>query len=145
MLPSSAISKGKALEDFIVDELRSSGLDKRAYRQRGSGNGLNKGDVWNDLGICFEAKNTHGCNPKKIMEQATREGLGTQEPVGVWHPPHKPLEESLVIINWKFFLKLLKKEKNTESQVINPDKQTAWKIKTLISSAKAVLKEIDLL
>ena len=51
--PKSNIQKGKQLENFIVDRLRITGLDTRAYRQKGSGNGLNKGDIWNDLNISF--------------------------------------------------------------------------------------------
>jgi len=49
MKPTTAIQKGKQLEDFITDELRASGLDRRAYRQKGSGSGFNKGDSWNSL------------------------------------------------------------------------------------------------
>ena len=63
MKTQSAIQKGKQLEEFIVDELRLSGLDRRAYRQKGSGNGLNKGDVWKDLNLCIEAKNQKNFSP----------------------------------------------------------------------------------
>ena len=39
MKPKSAIEKGKLLEDHIVDRIRGIGLDPRAMRSSGSGNG----------------------------------------------------------------------------------------------------------
>jgi hypothetical protein len=101
--PKSAIQKGKELEEFIVQRLRLTGLDTRAYRQKGSGSGLNKGDVWNDLNLCFEAKNTAKPNLGPSLKQVNREALGTQIPVMVWHRPRTPLEDSVVIIDWHLF------------------------------------------
>lgn len=140
MNPKSAIAKGKLLEDFIVDRLRTTGLDIRAYRQRGSGNGKNKGDVWNDLNLCFEAKNTAKPNLNNTLKQVNRESLGTQIPVMVWHMPNTPLEDSKVIIDWHYYEKLLLKTK--EPTTTNPDREFKWKVQRLVDSAKAVLKEL---
>jgi hypothetical protein len=94
MKPKSAIAKGKILEEFISDRLIKSGLDVRAHRQKGSGNGEAKGDVSNCLGLCFEAKNTANFQAKQYWEQAKRESLGAQIPCIVWHQNNIPLEES---------------------------------------------------
>lgn len=140
MRVQSKIQKGKELENWIVERLRLSGLDKRAYRQKGSGSGLNKGDIWNDLNICFEAK-----NQKKFQQawfkQAEKESMGTQEPIIVWKPPHKPLDNSFVMLKWDFFEKLLKHRK--EPVVKEPDRAVAWKIKSAINSLKSLLKELE--
>jgi len=132
--------KGKELENFIVDRLRSSGLDTRAYRQKGSGNGMNKGDIWNDLNLCIEAKNTAQPNLNKTLRQVNREALGTQIPVMVWHMPHTPLEDSHVIIDWHYFETLLKKTR--EPTTLNPDRAFKWKVDRLRQDCKAILKEL---
>lgn len=140
MNPRSAIQKGKELEDFVVSRLRATGLDNRAYRQKGSGNGLHKGDVWNDLNLCFEAKNTAKPNLGPTLRQVRRESLGTQEPVVVWHMPHTPLEDSQVIISWQYFEALLVKSKQPAS--LAPDRDLRWKLERLKQAANAVISEI---
>jgi len=141
MKTQSAIAKGKLLESFIVDRLRATGLDIRAARNPGSGNGKLKGDIWNDLNICFEAKNTANPNLGPTIKQVRREALGTQIPVIVWHPPQIPLEDSVVIIDWHYFEELLLKTQ--QPKTINPDRALAWKVKSLIQSAKQLLKELE--
>jgi len=140
MNPKSNIAKGKILENWIVDRLRLSGLDTRAYRQKGSGSGLNKGDVWNDLNLCIEAKNQKNFS-QEWAKQAKRESMGTQTPVVVWHPPQVPLEDSVVIIQWCYFEELLLKSKDPELK--QPDRAVAWKVKSAINSLKALLKELE--
>ena len=124
-----------------MDRLRITGLDTRAYRQKGSGNGLNKGDIWNDLNISFEAKNQKTSKIKEWMKQSEADSLGTTNPVVVWHPPQVPLEDSLVIIKWPYFEDLLAKSKSPEMK--EPDRQVAWKIKNTIVALKALLKELE--
>jgi hypothetical protein len=141
--PKSAIQKGKELEEFIVQRLRLTGLDTRAYRQKGSGSGLNKGDVWNDLNLCFEAKNTAKPNLGPALKQVNREALGTQIPVMVWHMPRTPLDDSKVIIDWSYFEALLGKSKMKESEIENPDRAVAYKLRRFIQYGKDLLKELE--
>lgn len=140
MNPKSNIAKGKILENWIVDRLHISGLDIRAYRQKGSGNGLNKGDVWNDLNLCIEAKNCKNFS-QDWFKQVKRESLGVQIPVVVWHKNQVPLEDSVVIISWNYFEELLLKSK--EPELKQPDREVAWKVKSAINSLKALLKELE--
>ena len=140
MNPKSAIAKGKELENWIVDRLHISGLDTRAYRQKGSGNGLNKGDVWNDLNLCIEAKNCKNFS-QDWFKQVKRESLGVQIPVVVWHKNQVPLDESVVIISWNYFEELLLKSKEPELKQM--DRQVAWKVKSAVNSLKALLKELE--
>jgi len=140
MKPITAIQKGKQLEEFITDELRSSGLDRRAYRQKGSGSGLNKGDSWNSLGLCIECKNQHNFSPK-WYQQAEKESMGTQEPIVVWHAPQTPLEASMVFITWSYFKKLLLKSKEPP-KINEPSRELKWRLQRLIDDAKSVIKEL---
>jgi hypothetical protein len=139
----SAIAKGKELENWIVERLRLSGLDTRAYRQKGSGNGLNKGDIWNDLNICFEAKNTKNLALGATLKQVRREALGTQNPVIVWHPPHTSLEDSVVILDWHYYESLLLKVKNSTPAYQNPDRTADWALRNLSNAIKKVQKELN--
>jgi len=136
----SRIQKGKELENWITDRLRLSGLDRRAYRQKGSGNGLNKGDIWNDLNLCIECKNQKNFS-KDWYKQAEKESMGTQEPIVVWHPPQLPLEASMVFINWDYFEKLLIKSKNPPD-IKSPNKNLKWKLEKLRQVANEVIKEL---
>jgi hypothetical protein len=139
MKPNSAKAKGNLLEDWIVNRLILSGLDTRAYRQKGSGSGLNKGDVWNSLNLCIEAKNQTNFKPA-WFKQAEKESLGQQEPVVVWHPPNKPLDDSKVFINWNYYEKLLLKAKEPKST--KPTRDFRWRLENLKSAIQKVLKEL---
>lgn len=139
MLPRSAIQKGKELEDFIAEELRSSGIDPRAQRQKGSGNGLNKGDIWNAAGICIEAKNTKKFYFDGAWHQAVRESMGTQEPVVVWHRPQTPLSDSIVFMKWEFFKEMLKHKSDTQGKGEILEK---WQVKNHLQQAVVHLKQV---
>lgn len=141
MKPTTAIQKGKKLEEFITDELRSSGLDRRAYRQKGSGSGLAKGDVDNALNLCIECKNQKNFSPQ-WYKQAEKESMGTQEPIVLWHPPQVPLEASMVFISWDYFKKLLLKSKEP-ANIKEPSRELKWRLQRLVESAKSVIKELE--
>ena len=140
MTPKASIQKGKELENWIVNRLRISGLDERAYRQKGSGNGLHKGDIWNDLGICFEAKNTRNYPGKNTFQQVEREAMGYVEPLVVWHPPQTPMEASKVIMNWDFFERLMIKAREPRTE--NPDKSLKYSLSRLKQNINEVLNKI---
>jgi len=141
MRQQSRLQKGKDLENFVVDRLRFSGLDKRAYRQRGSGNGKNKGDIWNDLSICFECKNQRNFSPK-WFEQAEREGMGTQEPIVVWHKPQTPIEASFVFMAWDYLEKLLVKS-SIPPTITEPTRDAKWKGERLKQALKDFMAEME--
>lgn len=140
----SAIAKGKLLENWIVERLRITGLDTRAMRNSGSGNGKNKGDVWNDLNICFEAKNTAKPNFNESLKQANREAMGTQTPVVVWHMPNTPLENSKVVLDWHYFESLLVKIKDGTPAYQNPDRSADYALRNLSQAIKKVQKELNI-
>lgn len=135
------MAKGKELENFVVDRLQKTELDKRAYRQKGSGSGLNKGDCWNALNICFECKNQKRFS-SQWFSQAERESLGTQEPVLVWHKPQTPIEASFVFITWDYFEKLLVKSKEPKT-LSEPTKELKWKGERLKQALKDFMTEME--
>lgn len=145
MNPRSAIQKGRELENFWKELLRITGLDTRAYRTPGSGSGKEKGDVATDIeingrGMTTECKNTKKF-PHDSLLQAKKEAGNYNIPLVLWHPPQKPLDESMIVINCHDFLEIIKKAK--EPVLVNPDKTTQYKLQRLIQSAREVLKELE--
>lgn len=131
---------GKELEEWIVKRLKVTGLDRKARVQKQSGAGLNKGDIWNKLNICFEAKNRKSFKIK-WFEQAKKDSLGYQEPVVVWHHSEKtPGDNVKVVLNWDYFEKLLLSAQQPETK--EPDRELRWEIEQLKRAAQAVIKKL---
>lgn len=141
MKTQSKIQKGKELEEWIVNRLRISDLDNRAYRQKGSGSGLNKGDIWNDLNIHFEAKNQKNFGGKQWFKQMEKDNVAFLKECLVWHMPQTPLEETKVIINWDWFEELLKKSK--EPAMVSLDRELKWKLQKGVDILKSIIKELE--
>lgn len=143
MKPKSAIAKGKELEKWIISRLKASRLDNRAHRTPGSGSGLQKGDVANDLNLAIEAKNTKTFS-SSYWKQAKEQTKLSQRTVLVWHPPQKPMDDSLVMIDWYFFEELLKHwRKETHSEIQEPDRETKWLLENMVKTAKKLIKKLE--
>lgn len=131
---------GKELEEWIAERFKITGLDKKARPQKMSGAGLNKGDIWNKLNLCIEAKNRKSFK-MKWFEQADKDSLGHQEPIIVWHQPEKlPGEDVKVVLNWDYFEKLLLSAQQPKSK--DPDRELRREIENLKNSAQSVIKKL---
>lgn len=99
---------GNELEEFVSNLIKE--MDSSARPQPGSGNGLRKGDISNNLGFCIECKNSINFQWKDAVRQVKRESMGYQKEVIVWHPTQEgaPLDDSLVIVNIHTFIDLLR-------------------------------------
>jgi hypothetical protein len=139
---ASAKAKGNLLEDFIVDWLRNSKLDTRAYRQKGSGSGLNKGDIWNSLNIHFECKNQKQASFKEWFRQIEEENVSNLPAALIWHLPQTALENSKVVIDLWFFEKLLQhyREKRT---VETPNKEIKYLLERIKTDAHQLIKKLE--
>ena len=135
--------KGKELEEWIANRLRESGLDPRAYPQKGSGSGLKKGDIWTALDIHIEAKNTAKPKFTEWKKQLKSENVSHLPELLVWHMPQTSLADTQVLISWDFAEELLKSWKGeVKIQTIqNPDlKYTAEKA---VFAIKDLLKKLS--
>lgn len=139
MTPQSVIAKGKVLENFIVDRLRVSGLDPRAARNPGSGNGVAKADIWNSLNLAIECKNQKNFS-QDWLKQSERQATGGQPWCVIWHRPKTPLEDSVVILPLWHYEELLKR--NKEPVMKEMDKTVKWKVESLKRAANELLKEL---
>lgn len=114
MKAKSAIAKGKLLDDYVVSQLREKGIDPRAMRSHGSGNGnTEKSDIWTSTMILgqnagFECKNHATLHIPEWWRQTKKlESLG-REPVLVFKQFGESMGETKVVIYLDTLLELIK-------------------------------------
>lgn len=105
--------KGRALENYVADQIRDKGLDLRARAEISSGAGnREKGDIWTSLMILgqnagIECKNQVTLHIPEWWKQTKKlESLG-REPVLVYKLPYEPLGSTLCTIYFETLLELL--------------------------------------
>lgn len=140
----SAKQKGKILENWLVERLRLSGLDKRAYRQKGSGSGLLKSDIWTSLNIHFECKNQKKFR-SEWFKQVKEENVSNFPSVIIWHLPQTPLEDSKAIVDFWWLEELLKKTKKPPkiSEISEPSKELKWRLAKFKQNCQKIIKELE--
>ena len=114
MNPKSAIAKGKALENWVSQQLREKGIDPKAYRSHGSGNTCTeKSDIWTSTMILGQNAGIECKNQKTIAipdwwrQTRKLESLG-REPVLVFKIQHAPMGDTLATVYLDSLLDLIK-------------------------------------
>lgn len=114
----SQVQKGKLLEEHVALQIREKGLDPKAYRSHGSGNGnTEKGDIWTSLmmlgqNVGIECKNQKTLSIPDWWRQTKKlESLG-REPILVFKQFGEPLGETKCVIYLDSLLELLKEIKD---------------------------------
>lgn len=114
MKASSAIAKGKLLEDYVAQQIRDKGIDPKAYRAHGSGNGnTEKGDIWTSMMILgqnagIECKNQKTLSIPDWWRQTKKLEKLSREPVLVFKQFGEPLGETKCVIYLDTLLELIK-------------------------------------
>jgi hypothetical protein len=145
MKSKSIIEKGKRLEKFLCQEIEAMGLGV-SVRTPGSGNGLHKGDIFNNLKFLFECKNEKQVNILKNIDQAKNQAEKGNKWPEKWalisrDPRYPEFEKVYATIDLWQFLELLKR--NEEPMIKEPDRQTSWHIKSAISALKLLEKDFN--
>lgn len=144
MNPRSAIQKGKRFEDWIAHQTELAGLGA-ARREIGSGSGTRKGDIAWALEYTPEAKNEASVPSWLIkrVEQAERQAMGVQPWILIVRDPRKSETNmgAFVTMDFHEWLNLVKR--NDEPKIKEPDRETAYKLRRLVESAKQVIKELE--
>ena len=110
----TAVQKGKLLEDYVADQIRAKGLDPKAYRAHGSGNGnREKGDIWTSLQILginagIEVKNQKVIKIPDWWRQTRKLQNLDREPVLVFKEHLAPMGDTLAVIYLDTLLELIK-------------------------------------
>lgn len=107
--PRSAKAKGREGENRVRDKLRQTKIDPKAYRNPGSGNGLQKGDIYSPrTGFTIEVKHSKNIGIK-AWYQAVREAVGDYtKPLLWWWPHRENFENSIVVMRGCDLIELLK-------------------------------------
>ena len=143
MQDKPANQKGKLLEDFVAGLMARMGIDIRADRRPGSGNGKRKGDISTDIGWTFECKNSKSFRFKEAADQVARESAGYQKEAIVWHPPNRSLEQSVVILNVLDFFEMLKTIKDHAGRDEILDKyQVKRHLEQIAFHAKQIIRDL---
>jgi len=130
MKASSAIRKGKELEDYVADQIVALGIDPKARRSNGSGNGnREKADISTSMTVLgqaagIECKNTVTVAIPEWWRQAKKlESIG-REPILAFKLPHDPYEGTLVTIYLDTFLRLVHASNGVQQAPRQPTEDT---------------------
>lgn len=112
--PRAAIQKGKDLENYVADEIIAKGIDPRAARSHGSGNGnREKSDIWTSMQVLgrqagIECKHVTNYDLPGMWRQTMKlESLG-YEPILIIKQTHEQYDGTKVVIFLDTFLELVK-------------------------------------
>lgn len=145
MKTRSSIAKGKLLEHHICERLADTGLDVRAKRSPGSGNGnREKADIdtcieINGRNLGIEAKNHKTIAIPAWWKQAQKLEVLGREPVLAFKLPRDPLESTLVVIYFETLLELLAGEK-TSLEPITEKPEIKWRAKRAKDAINELMK-----
>lgn len=148
-------AKGKTLENFVADRIVVHGLDPKARRDSGSGNGnREKGDIVTSMMILgrnvgIEVKNqTNIAIPQWWKQVEKLEKLG-REPVLAFKLRGDALEATKVVLNLETLLRLVKKANSASLEPYRPEqpmtdneRKRKWVIEDLRRAAHVALKHL---
>jgi Holliday junction resolvase len=144
----SARQKGKNLENYICDQIRAKGLDDKAIRSPGSGNGTReKADISTSLTILgrnigIESKHHKTLHIQDWWQQTKLLEKVGYEPVLAFKQTQDDYAETKVVIYLNTYLDMCKrcqepKTVDTQSQDIK------WAVKNLKDNAHKLLKLLE--
>jgi len=117
MTPKAAIQKGKDLENYVAEQIAAKGIDTRAKRSFGSGNGnTEKSDIWTNMQVLglqagIECKHATKYSVHDWWRQTKKlESLG-YEPILVIKQTHEQYGDTKAIIYLDTLLELIKATK----------------------------------
>lgn len=143
----SAKQKGKRFENYVAEQIREFGIDPRAGREIGSGNGRAKGDIRTSLDFLIEAKNQKKVSLFQWIRQAQSQSSRGYANKDKWalvirDPDLPEFEGAVICIDFYQFLSLYKK--SMEPKLVNPDRQANWALQNLQQAIKKVQKELNI-
>lgn len=148
-----AIQKGKDLENYVASVLRGKGMDLKAIRSHGSGNGNGeKSDLWTSVtclgqNIGFECKHYTNLDIMEWWRQTKKLEKLSREPVLVFKQTNDTYEDTKVVIYLDTFLELVKASNGAPvasplSSVIS-ESQTSREKRYAVQQAITALKRLD--
>lgn len=140
MKARSAKAKGSRFEKYVLDYIRQN-LDSHAYQPAGSGNGLEKGDVYlPNHDVVIEVKNQKTIKLIDFWEQTEDQAHHQMPCLVMRHPKFAEGKKTLAVVHFEDLCELLKHQ-NESVEVDIPDADfDTRKALDLISQGYKMLK-----
>lgn len=116
-MANRSVQKGKLLEDYVAGQIRDKGIDPKAYRSHGSGNGnTEKGDIWTSMTVLgqnagIEVKNHKVFAIPDWWRQTRKLEKLSREPILVFKEHNAPLGDTVALVYLDTLLELIKNQK----------------------------------
>lgn len=140
MKAKSAKAKGSRFEKFVLQYVREN-LDAHAYQPAGSGNGLEKGDVYlPNHDVVMEVKNQKTIKLLDFWEQTEEQAHNQMPALIIRHPRFAEGKKTLAVVHFEDLCELLQKQNQTvEVDIPDADFETR-KALDMISQGYKMLK-----
>ncbi len=144
MTAKAAKAKGNRLEMYLVQRLRET-VDVNTHKTNASGAGIDKNDVRiPSLNIELECKNAATFNLQSDWDQArAQKTSGNMSMLAIRHPKLPEFQETLIAMDLEDFIALLQGQQSEREVSFTADKDSKWKVKRLMESAREVIKLFD--
>jgi Holliday junction resolvase len=134
--------KGNQGERDWAKFLREQNLDKRAWRNYGSGSTTYKSDVVNKLDYNFEVKCVKHLNLGKAIKQTKRDAeMSGTKPSVIMHLDGMKDGEWWILIDAYEWANLIKR--NEEPKIKEPDRELKYELIRLKNSIQKIIKMIE--
>lgn len=110
----STKQKGRALENYVADQIQLKGIDLRARAEISSGAGnREKGDIWTsmmilDQNVGIECKNQSNLKIQEWWRQTKKMESLSREPLLVFHIENEPFGETKCVLYLDTVLEMIK-------------------------------------
>ena len=134
--------KGNQGERDWAKFLREQNLDKRAWRNYGSGSTIYKSDVVNKLDYNFEVKvGKHFSLPQALKQTQKDAEMSHAKPSVAFHLDQMRQDEWWIIIDAYEWAELFKKNKEQISR--EPDKELRYLLQKSVDINKQIIKRLE--
>lgn len=145
MKARSAHNKGKRMEKYALDYIREN-VDAHAYTPKGSGNGLEKGDIYMpNHDVVIEVKNQATLKIADWWEQTTDQAHNQIPLLVVRNPRKAETKETWAIMHFEDICELLKTKNNSvEIELTEPGYSLRQAVAEAERGVKRIKKELDI-
>lgn len=143
--------KGVQLENYVADQIIALGLDPKACRSAGSGNGnREKSDINTSLMILgknvgIEAKNHKTLHIREWWRQTEKLELLGREPILAFKIARDPFEATNCVIRLDTLLRLVQRANLATGEELQSDQRPAEEreLKWAVQNAKAAMAKLE--
>lgn len=139
MKRQSAMAKGKRMESFVLDYVREN-IDANAYTPKGSGNGLEKGDIYiPSHQLVIEVKNQAHIKLIDWWAQTEEQAHNQIPMLAIRHPKYGEGKKTLAVMFFEDVCDLLQKQ---EENPVTVEKYAPYEVRDALTKLETALKAL---